>query len=109
MMPSSSAHRHHKKPRPSTPTTRDWTAVAHDILLTVFLKLEPREILRGADHVCAAWRHVALGEPALWRRLDMGRADLSQCRAAVRRGAGQCESFAACWDSNGSLLFLVNG
>ncbi|KAF8662535.1 hypothetical protein HU200_056132 [Digitaria exilis] len=108
-MPSSSAHRHHKKLRPSAPATRDWTTLPRDVLLTVFLKLEPREILRGADHVCEAWRHVTLREPVLWRHIDMGRADLSQCCAAMRRGAGQCESFAACWDSNASLRFLVKG
>ncbi|OEL19008.1 hypothetical protein BAE44_0019973 [Dichanthelium oligosanthes] len=111
----SSGHHRGKRPRPSSaskaPTTRDWTALPHDILFTVFLELEPREVLRGADRVCTAWRRVAAGEPALWRHLDMGMVALSRrrWRAGVRRGAGRCESFAARCCSSASLLFLVRG
>ncbi|KAF8775004.1 hypothetical protein HU200_005053 [Digitaria exilis] len=112
-MKPSSSHRHRKKPRPSAPTRdADWTALPHDILFTIFLKLGPREILRCADHVCTAWRRVAVDEPSLWRHLDMGMLPLSRwpCwRAGVRRGAGRCESFAARGCCDASLLFLVRG
>ncbi|KAF8662541.1 hypothetical protein HU200_056138 [Digitaria exilis] len=93
----------------SAPVKRDWTALPEGILFTVFLKLGPREIFCGADPACTAWRHVAVGEPTLWRRLDMGTMALSRCLAAVRRAAGQCESLAASCDSDASLLFLVRG
>ncbi|KAF8775005.1 hypothetical protein HU200_005054 [Digitaria exilis] len=100
-------HRPHKKPGPSAPTSRDWTTLPHDILFAVCLKLELREILRGADRVCKSWRHVTVGEPALWRHLDMGTMDLSQCRDLVSRGGVTCESFTARCESDVSLRFLV--
>ncbi|KAF8662540.1 hypothetical protein HU200_056137 [Digitaria exilis] len=108
-MKPSSDHRPHKKPGPSAPTSRDWTTLPHDILFAVCLKLELREILRGADRVCKGWRHVTVGEPALWRHLDMGTMHLSQCRDLVSRGGVTCEFFTARCDSDVSLRFLVRG
>ncbi|CAO2176198.1 unnamed protein product [Urochloa humidicola] len=89
--------------------TRDWTALPQDILFTIFLKLEPQEILRGADRACTAWRCVAVGDPMLWRHLDMGTVALSRCwwRTAVRHGTGLCESFSARCCRNATLQFLV--
>ncbi|CAO2168336.1 unnamed protein product [Urochloa humidicola] len=106
----SSGHSRRKKPRLSS-ATRDWTALPQDILFTVFLKLEPREILRGADRASTAWRRVAVGDLMLWRHLDMGTVALSRCRwrAAVRHGTGLCESFSARCCRNATLQFLVQG
>jgi hypothetical protein len=74
---------------------RDWAAQPQDILFAVFLKIGPHEILRGADRVCMAWWRVAVGQPLLWRYLVMAAVSMSTWwwRAAVHRGAGQCESF----------------
>ncbi|CAO2209852.1 unnamed protein product [Urochloa humidicola] len=110
----SSSHCRHKKRHPSafeSQMARDWTALPQDILFTIFVKLEPHEVTRGADRVCTAWRWVAVGDPVLWRHLDMGMVALSRWRwrAAVRRGAGRCESFTARCCSNESLKFLVKG
>ncbi|CAL5010821.1 unnamed protein product [Urochloa decumbens] len=100
-------------PPPSPPSEqRDWAALPQDILLVVFLKLGPGEIIQGADLVCRAWRRVAVDEPMLWWRLKMGTVsvwsvgrDLMQ-RAAIDRGAGQCEAFSgSCCDR--ILLYLV--
>ncbi|TVU02056.1 hypothetical protein EJB05_52422, partial [Eragrostis curvula] len=100
----------------TTPETRNWAALPHDILLTIFLKLGPCEIMQGAELVCTTWRRVAVDEPALWRRVDMGTASPwarfaaagsgAAARAAVARGAGQCEAFSGPCD-DGLLLYLA--
>ncbi|CAO2187656.1 unnamed protein product [Urochloa humidicola] len=123
-MPSSSSRRRrrrrrNRKPNPSAatpapPETRDWAALPRDILIDVFLRLgHCSEIMRGAELVCAAWRHVAVDEPALWRRVDLAAAgtryyasSLAMARVAVDRSAGQCVAFSGTLDA-ASLLYLV--
>jgi hypothetical protein len=93
-------------------TARGWAALPRDILLDVFLRLGSREVMRGAELACAPWRDAAVGEPALWRRVDMDTVRLwspgwrGMVRAAVDRGAGQCVAFAGPADGD-SLLYLV--
>jgi hypothetical protein len=48
---------------------RDWAALPRDILLDIFLRLGPREVMLGAEFACKPWRSVALEEPVLWRRI----------------------------------------
>ncbi|KAG2584463.1 hypothetical protein PVAP13_6KG300400 [Panicum virgatum] len=98
---------------PSEP--RDWAALPQDILLTVFLKLGPCEIRQGAELVCTTWRRVAVDEPLLWRRIDMAAVSTlspvgrAVARAALDRGAGQCEAFtASCGDDMLLLPYLVD-
>lgn len=119
-MPSSSrchGRRHRAEPPSHSPAPsepRDWTALPQDILITVFLKLGPREIMLGAEFVCTTWRRVAVGEALLWRRIDMGIDRISvvqparraMARAALDRSAGQCEAFWGSCD-NEMLLYLV--
>nr|CAB3480278.1 unnamed protein product [Digitaria exilis] len=89
-------------PEPSS-ETRDWAAeLPRDVLLDVFLRLGCRDIMRGAELACAPWRRVAVGEPELWRTVDMA----TMVRAAVDRGAGQCVAFAGPVDDD-ALLYLV--
>ena len=57
---------------PAPSEARDWAALPQDILLTVFLKLGPCEIMQGAELVCTMWRRVAVDVPLLWRSIDMG-------------------------------------
>ncbi|CAO2175921.1 unnamed protein product [Urochloa humidicola] len=123
-MPSSSSRRRsrrrrNRKPNPSPtapppPETRDWAALPRDILIDIFLGLGPcSEIMRGAELVCAAWRHVAVGEPVLWRCVNLTAAgtryyasSLAMARAAVDRSAGHCVAFSGTLDA-ASLLYLV--
>ncbi|KAF8662527.1 hypothetical protein HU200_056123 [Digitaria exilis] len=99
-------------PEPSS-ETRDWAAeLPRDVLLDVFLRLGCRDIMRGAELACAPWRRVAVGEPELWRTVDMATVRLwspgwrQMVRAAVDRGAGQCVAFAGPVDDD-ALLYLV--
>ncbi|XP_066353126.1 putative F-box/LRR-repeat protein 9 isoform X3 [Miscanthus floridulus] len=91
---------------------RDWAALPQDILLTVFLKLGPCEIMQGAELVCTMWRRVAVDEPLLWRSIDMGTVSTlspvgrAVACAALNRGAGQCESFSGSCDDD-MLPYLV--
>ncbi|CAO2176196.1 unnamed protein product, partial [Urochloa humidicola] len=48
-------------PAPASVAERDWAALPGDILFAVFLLLGPREIMKGADGACSAWRRVAVG------------------------------------------------
>jgi hypothetical protein len=95
-------------PAPSEP--RDWAALPQDILITVFLKLGPREIMLGAEFVWTTWRRAAVGEALLWRRIDLTSffhpARSAMVRAALDRSAGQCEAFCGSCDSE-MLLYLV--
>ena len=75
--------------------------------------LGPTEIMRGAERVCAAWRRVAVDDPALWRRIDMGTEVLpfssggrAAVHAAMDRAAGECEAFSGPCD-NHLLFYLV--
>ncbi|KAL6659444.1 hypothetical protein ACP70R_003484 [Stipagrostis hirtigluma subsp. patula] len=108
---TSSGHR--KRPRSSAaepPAARDWAGLPHDILLSVFLELGPCEIMRGAEHACTAWRRVAVGEPALWRRVNMAGdppCPAARLRAVVDRSAGQCVAFSGCCHDDATLLHLV--
>ncbi|KAJ1267681.1 hypothetical protein BS78_07G076300 [Paspalum vaginatum] len=93
-------------PSPEPGEARDWLALPQDILLAIFLKLGPCEIIQGAELVCTPWRRAAVEEPLLWRRIDMApRSKLSGAggwravaRAAVVRAAGQCEAFSGFCD-----------
>ncbi|OEL19541.1 hypothetical protein BAE44_0019439 [Dichanthelium oligosanthes] len=113
MMPSS---RLPKKPRSpastAPPAARYWSSLPRDILFVVFPKLRPREIMLGADRTCKDWRRVAVDEPTLWRRVDMGTDSLrpnggrAMVCAAIDRGAGQCQAFSGSFDHH-LLLYLV--
>lgn len=115
-MPSTGLHRRlAQPPSPERAERRDddWAAeLPRDVLLGVFLRLGSREIMRGAELACAPWRRAAVGEPALWRTVDMATVRLwspgwrQMVRAAVNRSAGQCVSFAGPADDD-SLLYLV--
>ncbi|RLN03693.1 hypothetical protein C2845_PM13G05020 [Panicum miliaceum] len=106
-----------RHPHPVRPgEAKDWAALPQDILLAIFLKLGPRdEIMQGAELVCTAWRRAAaVDEPMLWRRVDMGTvsttwstAGRAMARAAVDRGAGQCEAFSARFECDGDLLLYL--
>jgi hypothetical protein len=98
---------------------RDWAALPSDILLDVFLRLGPREVMLGAEFACKPWRRVALEEPSLWHRVGMDPWDPLDERfhrvyrfkggmsdVAVDRAKGQCEAFEGpCHDDD--LLDLV--
>ncbi|CAO2209855.1 unnamed protein product [Urochloa humidicola] len=106
-------------PPPAAPA-RDWAGLPRKIVLDVFLRLGPREIMLGAEFACKPWRRVALEEPALWRRVGMDPWDLLDKRlrrlrdgaewdmklVAVDRAKGQCEAFKGCCDDD-ELLDLV--
>nr|CAB3482401.1 unnamed protein product [Digitaria exilis] len=106
-------------PPPPAPAARDWAALPSDIVLDVFLRLGPHEVMLGAEQACKPWRHVALEEPMLWRRvgLDEDYTDKrwircpcsvkqQMLRVAVDRAKGQCEAFKGnCYD--GYLPHLV--
>ncbi|KAF8775001.1 hypothetical protein HU200_005050 [Digitaria exilis] len=109
-MPSCS----HSRPKRPSPPTADWAALPPDILFTVFLKLEQRDIFRGADSVCTSWRRVAVGEPVLWRHVDMREVSLlrstrglAMLTTRMNRSAGQCEAFSAGRCDESSLTYLV--
>lgn len=111
----SGGRRRAEPPSPSSAPSeaRDWAALPQDILLTVFLKLGPQEIMQGAELVCTAWRRVAIDEPLLWHRIDMGTVSTlspvwrSVARAALDRGAGQCEAFSGSCSDDDMLPYLV--
>ncbi|CAO2206074.1 unnamed protein product [Urochloa humidicola] len=120
-MPCSSPRRCRVKsahpPAAAGAAARDWASLPPEILSAVFLRLGPcREIMRGAEHVCAAWRRAAVEDPGLWRRVDidvfvLAAAGLrkgwgAMLRAAVDRGAGRCEDFSGPCDED-LLLYLV--
>ncbi|CAO2209859.1 unnamed protein product [Urochloa humidicola] len=97
--------------RPPPPTlaspARDWAALPRSIVLDVFLRLGPREVMLGAEFACKPWRSVALEEPVLWRHVGMDPWDPFDKRwrcssdsverdmklVAVDRAKGQCEGF----------------
>ncbi|CAO2200873.1 unnamed protein product [Urochloa humidicola] len=98
-------------------TSPDWAALPHDILYSIFLLLGQREIMQGVEFVCTAWRRVAVGEPALWRRVGVvkfifplispvERRMRSMVLAAIDRGAGQSVAFSGPLDDE-LLLHLV--
>jgi len=114
--PPSGGSRHKKPaaaalpPAPASMAERDWAALPGDILFAIFLTLGPREIMEGADRACSAWRRVSVGEPELWRCVDMGTVRWKPWRAmarvAVNRAAGQCDHFSGPCDDD-FLLYLV--
>lgn len=104
---------------------RDWAALPRDIVLDVFLRLGPHEVMLGAEFACKPWRCVALEEPSLWRRVGMDRpcdpyaderlrqvhrrcdcAETKMRRVAVDRARGQCEAYKGDCDDD-DLLDLV--
>ncbi|CAO2209851.1 unnamed protein product [Urochloa humidicola] len=100
-----------RSPASNSPAVRDWASLPPDILISVFLMLSPYDTMRGPDRTCTAWRRVAVDDPDLWRRIDMG--DVLPCSAggravlgaALDRAAGQCEAFSGPCDNY--LLFLL--
>ncbi|CAL5007790.1 unnamed protein product [Urochloa decumbens] len=101
------------------PATGGWASLPRDILLDVFFKLGPREIVLGAEFACWAWRRTALEEPSLWRHIGMESPincwpwrcvnrdiESAMMSAAVDRAAGQCEAFKGSSDEE-SLIPLV--
>ncbi|PAN33998.1 hypothetical protein PAHAL_6G062800 [Panicum hallii] len=106
---------HLKNPRSSASAAmaaRDWASLAPDILITVILMLGPAEIMRGAERAFSSWRRVAVDDPALWRRIDMGTEVLpfssggrAAAHAAMDRAAGECEAFSGPCDNH--LLFCL--
>ncbi|CAL5080332.1 unnamed protein product [Urochloa decumbens] len=101
---------------------RDWAGLPPKLISCILRKLDPVQIMLGADKVCRSWRRAARDEPELWRRVDMrgheelarrNMADLNQIAAdAVRRSQGQCEAFTAerttLSVTDGFLRFLGN-
>ncbi|OEL19005.1 hypothetical protein BAE44_0019975 [Dichanthelium oligosanthes] len=110
MASSRSCHRRCVQASPAA--ARDWAGLPRGLLCVVFLKLGTREIMRGAEFACTAWRRVALKEPELWRRIYMptiwrySKAWRPMLRAALDRGKGQCVAFTGPCD-NHSLLDLA--
>ncbi|CAN6166185.1 unnamed protein product [Urochloa humidicola] len=101
---------------------RDWAGLPPELISCVFHRLDPVQIMLGADKVCRSWRRAARDEPELWRRVDMrgyedlarrNLADLNQMAMdAVLRSQGQCEAFTAeratLSVTDGFLRFLGN-
>ncbi|CAO2176193.1 unnamed protein product [Urochloa humidicola] len=97
----------------------NWAAVPGDILVDVFRRLGPREVMLAAEFVCSWWRRVALEEPSLWRRVGMDDvldpwrrhvswdAEVGMKRAAVARSAGQCEAFGGYFGDDSPFVSLV--
>ncbi|CAN6223359.1 unnamed protein product [Urochloa humidicola] len=83
--------------------TRDWAALPPELISCILHKLDPVEIMLGADKVCRSWRRAARDEPELWRRihmqcyaelLDRNLIDLNEMAIdAVLRSQGQCQAF----------------
>nr|CAB3502677.1 unnamed protein product [Digitaria exilis] len=107
-MSSSIVSSHQGLTGPPPPAARDWAALPSDILLDVFLRLGPREVMLGAEQACKPWLRVAVEEPMLWRRVGLDEKDYSDKRrwrrsiydveedmrlASVDRSKGQCEAF----------------
>lgn len=134
--PSSSRRRHQRRrhrrrkrsppPPAASPEWRDWSSPPGDVLLAILSRTPHADVLRGAGQVCAAWRRVAVSEPALWRRIQLFADDDDEgaagggrgvdgrgppgwrgmARAAVDRSAGRCESFRGRADM-GLLAYLA--
>ncbi|CAO2209856.1 unnamed protein product [Urochloa humidicola] len=97
----------------------NWAALPGDILVDVFHRLGPREVMLGAEFVCSWWRRVALEEPSLWRRVGMDDvrdpwrrrvgwdAEVAMKSAAVARSAGQCEAFGGYFGDDSPFVSLV--
>ena len=95
---------------------RDWAGMPSDALFAVFGRLDVADILTGAGRACRAWRRLADGDPALWRRLDMTHhGDIleteeaeAMARAAVDRAAGTLQSFCADTFVTDALLAYIS-
>ncbi|KAF8662544.1 hypothetical protein HU200_056141 [Digitaria exilis] len=96
---------------------RDWAdGLGVDALLAIFHRLGHVDVLLGAaEQVCRSWRRAVREEPSLWRRIAMvGQEGIARrinrggmaCEA-VRRSAGQCESFCGVYaGDDGFLVYL---
>ncbi|CAN6203906.1 unnamed protein product [Urochloa humidicola] len=98
--------RRRRQRRPSEP---DWAGLPPELVSCILHKLDPVQIMLGADKVCRSWRRAAREEPELWRRIDMrgyealsdrNLIDLNQMAIdAVKRSRGQCQAF--CGEGSG--------
>ncbi|KAJ4816014.1 RNI-like superfamily protein [Rhynchospora pubera] len=82
---------------------RKWTELPSDILLIIFQKLGPINVLTKAIRVCRDWLELARSELVLWRKVDMtchgkkfGPNYLEDIACiAVNWSAGRLEEFSA--------------
>ncbi|CAL5007789.1 unnamed protein product [Urochloa decumbens] len=100
------------------PATGRWAVLPRDLLVEVFLKLGPREVMLGAEFACRAWRCAALEEPSLWRRVGREQpidktwrwvsfaVESAMSSAAVDRAAGQCEEFTGSFYDEEVILLV---
>jgi hypothetical protein len=98
---------------------RDWASLPHDMVRLVLSKLTHTDILVGAGLVFPPWRRLALEEPLMWRRIDLGYSNnwhwderspvgwKAMALAAVDGSAGRCESFIGHIDAD-VLVHLTN-
>ncbi|CAN6197833.1 unnamed protein product [Urochloa humidicola] len=92
--------RRRRQRRPSKP---DWAGLPPELISSIFHRLDPVQIMLGADKVCRSWRLAAHDEPELWRRIDVrgyqslsdrNLVDLNQMAiGAVKRSRGECRAF----------------
>ncbi|XP_039834437.1 putative F-box/LRR-repeat protein 23 [Panicum virgatum] len=78
------------------------TGLPPELISCILHRLDPIQIMLGADKVCRPWRCAARDEPELWRRIDMrghealsdrSLVDLNQMATdAMRHGREQCQA-----------------
>ncbi|CAL5090453.1 unnamed protein product [Urochloa decumbens] len=102
--------RRRRQRRPSEPAPEsDWAGLPPELVSCILHRLDPVQIMLGADKVCSSWRRAAHDEPELWRRIDVrgykalsdrNLIDLNQMAIdAVKRSRGQCQAF--CGEGSG--------
>jgi hypothetical protein len=91
---------------------RDWASLPEDIVRILLSLLSQTDILGVAGLVFPPWRRLALEEPLLWRRIDLGSFNLclwqepphagwkAMALAALDGSAGRCESFVGHVDAD---------
>ncbi|XP_042487459.1 putative F-box protein At4g05475 [Macadamia integrifolia] len=81
---------------------RNWLDLPQDVMLLIFMKLGPVEVLVRAQSVCSSWRKLSK-EPQLWRLIDFRdhwdlapyEVDFEEVvRHAVDRSCGQLIEFS---------------
>jgi hypothetical protein len=117
-----SSRRRHCEEEEHVEEWRDWASLPHDIVRIVLSKLTQIDILCGAGLALAfpPWRRLALEEPLLWRRIDLGYGNIrrrferphdewvAMAHAAVDASAGRCESFRGYVVDEDILVHLAN-